>query len=172
MANKYTYLEEKERYSEEELLTSKLPRRMSLQNKMKRIILSFYGIMFTRLGKSYEWALEHDKKQLPIVSLLYFDKYGMDAFIDVMKHILKFQFPSMSKKIVEQYAEDFCLFCGSSYYSNETNLQKSKECVALYIHRYEEYNGELTYPDGWENELKEWCEYKRYIENAENIEKK
>lgn len=167
MANKYAYLEEKERYSEEELLTSKLPRRMPFQDKMEHVVLSFYGIMFARLGKSYEWALAHDKKQLPIITLLYFDKDGMDAFIDIMKRILQFQFPSMSKKDIERHTGDFCLFYGASYYSNETNLQKLKEVVALSIHKYEEYNGELIYPDGWEKELKEWCEYKRYIENIE-----
>ena len=160
MTTNITYLPEKEMYTKDELLTTKLPRKWTRESKMEQMAVTFYSIMFEKLGKSYEWAKAHDKKELPIISLLYLSKEELDDLSETMKQILKFQFPSMSKKQIEDEVCSFILWYAVTYYDSEEGLERAKESVRYRIREYEDKYGILLYADGWQMDIKEWCNYK------------
>ena len=160
MARNVTYLPEKEMYTKDELLTAKLPRKWSRESKIEHMVVTFYSIMFEKLGKSYEWAKAHDMKELPIIFLLYLSKEELDDLSEIMKQILKFQFPSMSKKQIEDGVGLFILWYAVTYYDSEEGLEKAKESVRYRIKEYEDKYGMLSYADGWQNDIKEWCNYR------------
>lgn len=160
MATNVTYLPEKEMYTKDELLTAKLPRKWSRESKMEQMVVTFYSIMFEKLGKSYEWAKAHDKQELPIIFLLYLSREELDDLSDTMRQILKFQFPSMSKKEIDNEVGQFILWYAVTYYDSEEVLERAKKIVHYRIKEYEDKYGTLVYDDGWEKDIKEWCDYK------------
>ena len=157
MATNTTYLQEKEMYTKDELLTAKLPRKWSREAKMEQMVVTFYSIMFEKLGKSYAWAKAHDKQELPIIFLLYLSKEELDDLSDTMRKILKFQFSQMSKKEIDREVGQFILWYAVTYYDSEEGLERAKESVRHRIEEYEEKYGMLYYADGWQKDIKEWC---------------
>ena len=154
----------KELYTEEELLTIRIPKSV----RREAVGNSLMSAMFGRLGKTFEWAKEHDKKELPITFLFAFTEKEFRDFKDFVTKVIKKQlYPYSSKKMLEHSAGMFLFLYGVVSYNGEDGYNKFKENVRHDIARYEQKNGELTYSDGWEKELKEWCGYKPQGEEAQ-----
>lgn len=152
-------LEKKELYTLDDLLNHKL----SIKERDEKLINSICDIMLRMVGKDFKWGKEHDYEDLPIIYLIYFDKKTYDDFEQSLIPIIKKQL-GISKKEAEREASYFLFLTGFSYYDNDCkycNIDIVKQTVRHKIKNYEDKHGELRYNDGWEDELKKWCEYEK-----------
>lgn len=145
----------KELYTEEELLTIRIPKSV----RREAVGNSLMSAMFARLGKSFKWAKEHDKEYLPIVYLFAFTNDEYKEFKEFAIRVIKKQF-SISKRDAEHNACMFLFLQGFASYKDGMNDERFKSNVRDSIKKYEDKCGELFYPDGWEKDLKEMCNYK------------
>jgi hypothetical protein len=144
-------------YSQEYLLAHKLP----YKEREENLVNSLCDIMLRRVGKDFYWAKEHDYEDLHIIDLLLLDKENYDEFSEIGANILKKQL-GCSKTQARKEMSWFLFDIGLGYYDNDyeyTTLDKYKESIRKKIEHYEEKHGELKYSDGWEKELKEFCQY-------------
>lgn len=154
----------KETYTEEELMDGYIPR--SCHDRDKIMVDNIMRFMFERYGKSKEWAIEHEREDLPLLFILHFTEKQYNEFVVVLRKIVYRHFYWLPKKLVDNTIS-FFLFNSVLTYINEKNEKEVKDSVCRRINIYEDKNGELTYPDGWEKELKEWCNYARKEEGRE-----
>ena len=155
-------LEKKDLYTVEDLLNHKL----SYKEREEKLLYSLCDIMCKMVGKDFYWAKEHDLEDLHINELIVMDKKTHDEFETIGVNILKKQL-GVGKKMAQREFSYFMFAVGFCYYTDDdnensfTSLECHKRSVRWKIGNYEDKNGELKYPDGWEKELKEWCEYVR-----------
>jgi len=158
-------LDKKEFYTEEELLTLRIPRS---ETRDEILMKNIYNVMFQRVGRDYAWAKAHDLEDLHVIDIVVFkSEKEHDEFHNVLTKIIQKQL-GFSKRESEEEASWFQFGGGLSYVINPEidgkrtlclTEDKFKENLRYRIKQYEEKNGELKYSDGYETELKEYCGY-------------
>jgi len=151
-------LEVKEFYTAEELTKYKIPYD-PCERKDNKVFKSIINIMFQMVGRSYQWAQAHDKEDLLACDLVVFPSESeYDKFQDVASMILRKQY-GMNKKTARREMSWFNLMQGLTFLSERYTDDDFKTALRNKITDYEQRHGLLAYEDGYEKELKKYCDF-------------
>ena len=161
-----TKLPVKDIYTADELLSHKLP--YNIRDKV--LINSMLDVMFRYVGRDFAWGKAHDKEHLHICDIIAITDTIYEECRELLEKIIRKQL-SLTKegarKEVSWFLLDFGFCCLETNPNDKYAVTEDafKDRLRKRIADYEKEHGELTYDDGWEKELKEYCGYN-------NIEKK
>lgn len=141
--------------------------RISYRERETKLINNLLEIMFSMVGKTYEWAKSHDKADLHICDIISIPKKTKKEFEEIVVQILHKQLGYRKERCRTEYGW-FSFNYGLQEYVDQENDKEHafdstedevKERIRERIKRYEKNNGELHYDDGFENELKQYCNF-------------